>query len=154
MMKTKQARTAARRPLLCLLCVLAAFTACDAEQKLKTITLDLAGVSFTVEVAATQGARARGLKFRKSLPENAAMLFVFDRDDQQSFWMEDTEIPLSIAYISRAGEIREIHDMSPHSRRAVQSNHIVRYALEVNQGTFERLGIQPGYVIKIPELPK
>ena len=154
-MKTKQASVAApQKRLLCLLCVLAVFAACDTGQKLKTVTLDLAGVSFTVEVAATQSARARGLMHRKSLPENAAMLFVFDRDEQQSFWMENTEIPLSIAYISRAGEIREIYDMNPHSRRAVQSTHAVRYALEVNQGTFERLGITPGYVIKIPDLPK
>ena len=138
----------------CLMCVLAGLAACDTKPKLKTITLDLAGVSFTTEVAATPETRAQGLKFRKSLPENAAMLFVFDRDSQQSFWMEDTEIPLSIAYISSTGEIREIYDMSPLSRRPVHSVHAVRYALEVTKGTFEKLGITPGYVIKIPELPK
>jgi uncharacterized membrane protein (UPF0127 family) len=144
------------RPLCAawLICVLAGMAACGTKPKLKTVTLELAGVPLAVEVAATQEARARGLMFRKSMPENAGMLFVFDRDGQQSFWMENTEIPLSIAYISSAGEIREIYDMSPHSRRSVHSTHAVRYALEVNQGTFEKLGITPGYVIKIPELPK
>ena len=137
-----------------LICVLPGLASCDRGLKLKTITLELAGVSFTIEVADTQQARERGLKYRRSLPENAGMLFVFDRDSQQSFWMEDTEIPLSIAYISRTGEIREIYDMTPRSLRSVRSTHAVRYTLEVNQGTFERLGIEPGYVINIPELQR
>jgi uncharacterized membrane protein (UPF0127 family) len=126
---------------------------CDGTPKLKTIKLDLAGTEFTVEVADTQETRARGLMFRKSMPENAAMLFVFERDGQQSFWMENTDIPLSLAYISRAGEIREIFDMTPRSRRTVPSTFSVRYALEVNQGVFQKLGIEPGYRIVIPPLP-
>ena len=134
------------------LCACASFAACD--RGLKTVTLLLAGKQFTVEIAATQEARAQGLMFRESLPEDAGMLFVFDRDGQQSFWMENTLIPLSIAYISHTGEIREIYDLAPRSRRSVQSIHAVRYALEVNQGTFEKLGIKPGYIIALPELPK
>ena len=135
-----------------LLCVFAGFAACDSGPKLKTITLELAGVQFTVEIADTEETRARGLMFRKSLADNAGMLFVFDRDSQQSFWMDNTEVPLSIAYISSSGEIREIYDMAPFSRRAVPSVHAIRYALEVKQGTFERLGVKPGYVIKLPAL--
>ena len=135
-------------------CVFAVFAACDDTRKLKTIPLPLAGKQFTVEVADTQETRGRGLMFRESLPEDAGMLFVFERDGQQSFWMENTRIPLSLAYISRTGEIREIYDLAPLSRRTVQSTYAVRYALEVNQGTFEKLGIKPGYVIKIPELPR
>ena len=134
------------------LCAAAAFTACEGSRKLKTITLELGGKQFIVEVADTQETRARGLMFRKSLPENRGMLFVFDRDGEQSFWMENTTIPLSLAYISSTGEIREIHNMTPLSRRSVRSTHAIRYALEVNQGTFEKLGITPGYVIKIPQL--
>jgi uncharacterized membrane protein (UPF0127 family) len=128
--------------------MLLALCGCSGTPKLKTITLNLAGRDFTVEVADTQENRARGLMFRKSLPENAAMLFVFDRDSQQSFWMENTEIPLSIAYISRTGEIREIFDMTPRSRRPVQSSYEVRYALEVNQGAFQKIGVGVGYVIQ------
>ncbi|MDR1179966.1 MAG: DUF192 domain-containing protein, partial [Spirochaetales bacterium] len=114
---------------------------CDGAPRLKTITLNLGGRDFIVEVADNAQTRARGLMFRKSLPENSAMLFVFDRDGLQSFWMENTEIPLSLAYISRSGEIREIYDMTPYSRRNVQSVYAVRYALEVNQGAFQKNGV-------------
>jgi uncharacterized membrane protein (UPF0127 family) len=133
---------------LCMLLAVFCSGGCGGTPKLRTITLNLGGRDFTVEVADTQETRARGLMFRKSLPENAGMLFVFDRDGQQSFWMENTEIPLSIAYLSRSGEIREIHDMTPRSRRLVKSLYAVRYALEVNQGTFQKIGVGVGYVVQ------
>ncbi|MDR1933544.1 MAG: DUF192 domain-containing protein [Spirochaetales bacterium] len=139
--------------LLPLFLVFTGLAGCDGTPKLKTIKLDLAGAEFTVEVADTQETRARGLMFRKSLPENAGMLFVFERDGLQHFWMENTDIPLSLAYISRTGEIREIFDMTPRSRRTVSSGFSARYALEVNQGVFEKLGIRPGYRLLIPALP-
>jgi uncharacterized membrane protein (UPF0127 family) len=135
---------------LCFLFSFAVFAACGETLKLKTVTLELAGKRFTVEVADTKEARARGLMFRTRLPEDHGMLFVFDRDGAHSFWMENTEIPLSLAYISSAGEIREIFDLVPFSRRPVPSTYSVRYALELNQGTFEKLGVRPGYVITIP----
>ena len=142
-----------RRAVYAAVFLCAAFASCDGTRKLKTVTLELAGKQFSVEVADTAETRARGLMFRESLPAFSGMLFVFDRDSQQSFWMENTKIPLSLAYISSSGEIREIYDLTPLSRRHVQSIHAVRYALEVNQGTFEKLGVKPGYVIKIPQLP-
>jgi uncharacterized membrane protein (UPF0127 family) len=131
--------------------ILCGIAGCDDPNTLKTIKLDLNGTEFTVEIAETPAARARGLMYRKSLPENRGMLFVFERDSQETFWMENTEIPLSLAYISRTGEIREIFDLTPRSRRPVQSTYSIRYALEVNQGVFEKLGIRPGYILKIPE---
>jgi uncharacterized membrane protein (UPF0127 family) len=137
----------------CFLCLFAGLAACEETPRLKTITLELAGKRFTVEVADTKETRARGLMFRTNLPENSGMLFVFDKDDRYGFWMENTKIPLSLAYISLGGEIREIFDLTPLSRRLVESSYSVRYALEVNQGTFEKLGVKPGYVIKIPRLP-
>ena len=121
------------------------------EKKLETITLDLAGTPFIVEVADTPETQARGLMYRKELAENRGMLFVFDRDRHPSFWMKNTEIPLSLAYIAKDGEIKEIFDLIPGSLRQVDSNFAVRYALEVNRGAFERLGIGPGYRIKLPE---
>lgn len=121
------------------------------ERKSKLITLELGGVPFTLEVADTPESRARGLMFRKELPENRGMLFVFPRDERLSFWMKNTEIPLSLAYIAQDGEIREIFDLVPHSLRPMESTYAVRYALEVSRGTFERLGIKPGYRIRMPE---
>jgi uncharacterized membrane protein (UPF0127 family) len=126
---------------------------CAGNEPLKTIQLEIGGREFTLEVADTPQTRARGLMYRTSLAENAGMLFVFPADSQESFWMENTDIPLSLAYISSSGEIREIFDLTPRSRRAVQSTYAVRYAIEVNQGVFEKLNVLPGHVLKIPPLP-
>ena len=81
---------------------------------------------------------------RESMDENHGMLFVYDRDSKKSFWMKNTKIPLSIAFIAADGTIREIYDMEPLSTRIVDSRYSVRYVLEVNQGAFERHGIKAG----------
>ena len=81
---------------------------------------------------------------RESLEEDRGMLFVYDRDAKKSFWMKNTTIPLSIASIAADGTIREIYDMEPLSARTVDSKYSVRYALEVNQGAFDRHGIKAG----------
>lgn len=120
------------------------------SQTLQTTTLTLGGEVFTVEISRTDDERRTGLMNRPSLGESAGMLFVFERDDFLSFWMKNTRIPLSIAYISRDGIIREIHDMEPRSLKAINSQHAVRLALEVNQGTFERVGLSVGDRIEIP----
>lgn len=88
---------------------------------------------------------------RSSIGKNEGMLFVFERDQQLSFWMKNTEIPLSIAYISSDGTVREIYELTPHSERAVESNYAVRYALELPRGAFDRVGIGPGDSIPLPE---
>ncbi len=107
--------------------------------------------TFYVEIAETPDERARGLMHRDSLPDDHGMLFVFDRDQQLSFWMKDTSIPLSIAYIARDGTIREIYDMEPFSLEPVRSTRSVRYALEVNRGAFEEAGIDIGDRVDISE---
>jgi hypothetical protein len=121
-------------------------------RQLETVTIDLKGEQFIIEVARTEAERNQGLMNRKSLAPNRGMIFVYDRDTKMSFWMKNTTIPLSIAFISKDGTIREIHDMKPLSEDSVESARSVRYALEVNQGTFERLGIEPGYTVDLPDL--
>lgn len=108
---------------------------------------------FHVEIADTEETRSQGLMHRDELPENHGMLFVFDRDQRMSFWMKNTSIPLSIAYISSDGVIREIHDMEPHDLDSVRSSRSARYALEVNQGAFERNGIEVGDQVDVFGLP-
>ncbi|HOV39976.1 MAG TPA: DUF192 domain-containing protein, partial [Spirochaetales bacterium] len=71
-------------------------------------------------------------------------------DQKPSFWMKNTTIPLSLAFISKDGTIREIFDMTPGSLRPIESTYEVRFALEVIQGTFQRLGIGVGYRIELP----
>ncbi|MDR2864397.1 MAG: DUF192 domain-containing protein [Spirochaetaceae bacterium] len=101
------------------------------------------------ELARSNEERQRGLMFRKQLADGEAMLFIFDQDKILSFWMKDTFIPLSIAYISKDGTIAEIHDMAAFDQSAVQSSRSLRYALEVPQGWFSREGITTGDTIHI-----
>jgi len=124
-----------------------------APQKLKTTVLHIerAGaesVAITVEVAETEAERAQGLMYRKKLPDGKGMLFIFDRDQQLSFWMKNTVIPLSIAFISSNGRIVEIKNMQPLDLSSVRSSRSVRYALETPQGWFDRVDIKPGDTVK------
>jgi uncharacterized membrane protein (UPF0127 family) len=96
------------------------------------------------EIARTGDERSKGLMGRKSLPDGEGMLFVFERDQILSFWMKNTLIPLSIAFISHEGRILEIHDMKPQDLTSIQSNRSARCALEVPQGWFSRAGIGVG----------
>jgi len=96
------------------------------------------------EVAEKQEDRSKGLMYRKSLPDGEGMLFVFESDQILSFWMKNTYIPLSIAYIAWDGRIIDIKDMHPHDESSVSSSRSVRYALEVPQGWFSRVGIKAG----------
>jgi len=77
------------------------------------------------------------------------MIFVFERDEQLSFWMKNTVIPLSIAFIASDGRITEIKDMRPLDLSAVKSSRSVRYALEAPQGWFSRAGVKAGDVVEI-----
>jgi uncharacterized membrane protein (UPF0127 family) len=118
------------------------------EQKLEKQELVLQGaeksVTIKVEIAKTDEERSRGLMFRKSLADGEGMLFVFERDQPLSFWMKNTLIPLSIAYISSDGRIMEIRDMEPGNLDPVRSSRSVRYALEVPQGWFGRVNLGIG----------
>jgi hypothetical protein len=131
---------------LVLACIFAGCSGAD-----ETVTVSLGGEEFVLEVADSPEERQRGLMNRRSLGENRGMLFVFPHDEKLSFWMKDTQIPLSIAYIAKDGTIKEIKEMEPYSLRPVESTYSVRYALEVNRGTFDRLGIEPGDKINLPD---
>ena len=114
------------------------------EEKPEMTKLTIKGIELEVEVARTPEEKARGLMFREELKSADGMIFIFDEDRHLSFWMKNTLIPLSIAYISSDGRIREIYDMEPESLEPVVSNHSVRYALEVPRGYFREKGIVPG----------
>ena len=102
------------------------------------------------EIAAAPEARQQGLMFRQELPEGEGMLFIFEADQILSFWMKNTYIPLTIAFIAWDGRIIDIKDMYPHDETSVTSSRSVRYALEVPQGWFSRTGVQVGDIVKIP----
>jgi len=148
-----------KKPLFLSLIILnavltAAAVAACASQKLETAVLTITRtgstpVEITVEIARTEEEKAKGLMHRKELPDGEGMLFFYDRDQQMSFWMKNTLIPLSIAFIATDGRIIEIRDMQPHDLSSVRSSRSVRYALETPQGWFERTGVKAGDVINI-----
>ncbi len=105
-------------------------------------------IGVSVFIARTEKQRSRGLMFRKSLDENRGMLFFFEGDEYLHFWMKNTYIPLSIAYIDSNGTITEILDMEPlDETRAYPSKKPSRYALEMNRGWFRKNGISPGCIV-------
>ena len=114
----------------------------------------VAGHKLRVEIADEQEERDTGLMFRKRLAENQGMLFVYEKESRLSFWMKDTVLPLSIAFIASDGTIREIRDMYPLSLKPVRSSRNVRYALEVNQGWFTERGITAGDRVRLPASQK
>ena len=96
------------------------------------------------EVAATPETRTTGLMNRKSLAPNHGMLFVFEQANVQCFWMRNTLIPLSIAYLDSDGTIVNIAEMSPQSDQSHCSQKPVRFALEMDQGWFTARGMSAG----------
>jgi uncharacterized membrane protein (UPF0127 family) len=121
---------------------------CSAEETPPANKLQVGEDTYTVEVARSEAERQRGLMHREFLGEYAGMLFVFERDQHLSFWMKNTYIPLSIAYISKSGVIKSIHHMEPESLRPVKSDYAVRFALELPWGAFQRAGVEAGDTIE------
>lgn len=131
---------------------LAAAHAQQGPQSSLPVTQLAAGIHVIhAEVANTETERERGLMFRKELPGNDGMLFVFDVPDQQCFWMHNTPLPLSIAFIADDGTIVNIEDMAAETDTSHCSRKPVRYALEMAQGWFANKGIKAGK--KIDGLP-
>jgi uncharacterized membrane protein (UPF0127 family) len=138
--------------LIFILCFI--FAACFSQKlPVQDISIEREGIEVALvmaEIARTPEERNKGLMFRKSLPEGEGMFFIFERDDILSFWMKNTSIPLSIAFIAYDGRIIDIKDMYPHDENSVHSSRSARFALEVPQGWFSRAGVQSGDVVKIP----
>jgi uncharacterized protein len=119
---------------------------------LPTIKLGLGSHTVTAEVAANDAQRSTGLMYRFSLAPDHGMLFVFETVRPLSFYMRNTYIPLSIAFIDAQGRILNIEDMAPHDERSIWSGGPALYALEMKKGWFAQHGVGPGTVVKgLPE---
>lgn len=103
------------------------------------------------EVAADNATRMRGLMFRERLGPNEGMLFVFEEKARQCFWMRNTLIALSIAFIDDDGSVANIADMQPRSDDSHCSARPVRYALEMEQGWFAKRGVAAGSRLRGPQ---
>jgi uncharacterized membrane protein (UPF0127 family) len=114
---------------------------------LPTVKLAIGPHTVTAEVAANDAHRSTGLMYRFSLPPDHGMLFVFEAERPLSFWMRNTYVALSIAFIDARGRILNIEDMAPHDERSTWSAGPALYALEMRKGWFAQHGIGPGTVV-------
>lgn len=121
----------------------------EPQPKLATIKLWLGTKELITEQALTQDQITRGMMFRKEMAEHEGMLFVFGRPHQASFWMRNTLIPLSCAYIDPEGMILEIREMKPLDETPIEAkSDRVQYVLETPLGWFERNQVNVGAVVR------
>lgn len=118
--------------------------AAHSEHGLVLTDLEIAGNTVTAEIADTPALRRQGLMHRPSMAEDHGMIFVYPDAQPRSFWMKNTLLPLSIAYIDQHGQIVHIADMMPMDESPVPSNQPAMYALEMPQGWFDAHQITPG----------
>ena len=125
-------------------------TGCSEKNELVSITVgkDI----YHIEVAVTREEQSLGLMNRDELKPDEGMIFIYEGDRKLNFWMKNTSIPLSIAFIAKDGTIKEIHHMKPESLAPIKSTHSVRYALELPFGSFEQSGVGVGDRIILPPL--
>jgi uncharacterized protein len=143
------------RPLGPIAILLALFIAAVPARPAGQQTLEIASKSgvhmFSVEIADNDAEREKGLMYRKELPEGQGMLFDFHRDQEVSFWMQNTYIPLDMVFIRGDGRILRIaENTEPMSTRLIPSGGPVRAVLEVIGGTVRKLGIAPGDRVASP----
>ena len=110
--------------------------------------LNIGGMPLQVEIASDEESINKGLMFREKLASDSGMLFMFPDSAQRSFWMKNTSIPLSIAYVDDAGKILNIEDMEPHDLNGSSSHGEALCAIETNKGWFEDNGIQSGDMVE------
>ncbi|MDN3511744.1 MAG: DUF192 domain-containing protein [Candidatus Jettenia sp. CY-1] len=124
---------------------------CYSEVKRNRVApINVGGIELEVELAITPEERIVGLMYRNKLEDNEGMLFVFPKEEILSFWMKDTRIPISIAFIKADGRIIQIDTMSPHSLDTHVSREKVQYALEMKEGWFRLHNIKEGDIVRIP----
>jgi uncharacterized protein len=123
----------------------------DAPQmNLPVLQLQAGMHNIRAQVAATGEQRATGLMHRKEMPQHEGMLFVFEQPSVQCFWMKNTLLPLSIAFVADDGSIVNIDEMKPQTLESHCSAKPVRYVLEMNQGWFAKRGIKAGFKLTGP----
>ena len=94
----------------------------------------------------------QALMFRKTLGPDEGMVFIYDRPQQMSFWMRNTELPLDIGYFDSDGYLKEVYNLLPHDERPIQSLGLRQFALEMNQGWYRQHRLQAGDEIDLAAL--
>jgi len=114
------------------------------QTQLQRITLSAGIHQIDTQVALTPEQHQIGLMYRSEMPQNEGMIFVFPAPSQQCFWMKNTILPLTAAFIADDGTIVNLEDMKPQTTDSHCSVKPVRYVLEMNQGWFAKKGIKAG----------
>jgi uncharacterized membrane protein (UPF0127 family) len=116
----------------------------QAQAQMPRMELSVGLYRIEAEVAADQANRMQGLMYRRNMPANQGMLFVFPNADRHCMWMRNTFLPLSVAFLDEEGRILNVEDMQPQT----ENNHCAagpaRFALEMNLGWFSGKGVKPG----------
>ena len=126
----------------------AAATESQPQLDLQRATLQAGRQKISVQLARTPQQRQTGLMHRRSMPQQEGMLFVFDQPGVQCFWMKNTLLPLTAAFVDDDGTIVNLADMQPQTETPHCSARPVRYVLEMNQGWFKRHGVKAGTQLK------
>ncbi len=116
----------------------------EPQTNLPRIVLSAGMYQIDTQLALTPEHRQVGLMFRKSMPQHEGMLFVFEQPSQQCFWMKNTILPLTAAFVADDGTIVNLEDMKPQTTNPHCSAKPVRYVLEMNQGWFAKKGFKAG----------
>jgi hypothetical protein len=111
---------------------------------LPRITLSAGSHQIQAQLARSDAERERGLMHRTSMPREEGMLFVYEEPAELCFWMKNTPLPLSVAFLAEDGTIVNIDDMAPQSKDSHCAAQPVRYVLEMNQGWFAEHGVRAG----------
>ncbi len=138
---------AMKRALLTLLfsgLALAASAQDTPQTNLPRIKLQAGMHQIDTQVAQTEAQRQTGLMFRKEMPQHEGMLFVFEQPATQCFWMKNTLLPLTAAFLADDGTIVNLVDMKPQTTDSHCSEKPVRFVLEMNQGWFAKKGLKAG----------
>jgi len=118
-----------------------------------TIPVTFGKSTLNCEIAATEAEREHGLMFRRDLPADRGMIFVFDEPHAAQFWMKNTPLPLSIAFLDQDKKVLNVDEMAPYDETHFHSSKgLAAYAIEANEGWFTKNGIKAGDVASF-ELP-
>ena len=116
----------------------------EPQLKLQRIMLSAGMHQIDTQLAQTPEQRQIGLMWRKEMPQHEGMLFIFEQPSQQCFWMKNTLLPLTAAFVADDGTIVNLEDMKPQTTEPHCSAKPVRYVLEMNKGWFAKKGIKAG----------
>jgi uncharacterized membrane protein (UPF0127 family) len=147
-MKRRKVSLGRRIEGITLALILFFWTSAAQSQSLLKIPLYLNDKEILAEVAKTPQERAKGLMGRRHLGQEEGMLFIFETEEYHAFWMKDTPIPLSIAFIDKEGRIVKITDMKPLTLESHSPPAPILYALEMKKGWFSANGIKVGDILR------